>query len=255
MHYKTDPKSCDQMQHRNTELWDALYQGYEKGFSVGIQYPTESLVRFVSNLRKRGVDKQEYYNDYGKEYSVRNNFSGRALEIGFGSVANLRMMHDRGFMCRGLEVSRETVDRGRLFLREQGIEDIELNHWKPYQLPYDADFFDLVYGLQCLYYNLHLEKVIDEIYRTMKPGGSFLFSFFSDRNGYMEYVESTGDNIYQFNNKHPNKRLRGAYFRHPKSKEELASFFQRFTDVNVFMTETDQAPVFDSWWYVTGIKA
>jgi len=91
----------------NSEIWDQLYKSYEKGKPIGISYPTEALVIFVSNLRK-GKDVVKYFLDVGEEHSVRTGFSGKALEIGFGSTANLKMLKEKGFDVYGVEVSNES---------------------------------------------------------------------------------------------------------------------------------------------------
>lgn len=243
-----------EQQEISSEVWDQYYRDYEDGAAVGIEYPTETLVRHVSNLRKLDADANRYFADKGRERSLKSDFTGNALEIGFGSVANLAMVRRKGFQAHGLEVSSEAVRRGRLRLEELGLPDVKLADWTPTDLPYQDNFFDLIYGLQCIYYNLELEKVIAEIYRAMAPGGHFMFSFFSNRHGYMEMIEQVEPQIYRWAGNHSNQRLVGAYFRQPQSREELASWFSAFANVNVFVWETDQLPVFQSWWYVTGQK-
>ncbi len=114
-----DELTLKEMQLHSTDAWNKNYERYEKGNWIGIQYPTEVLVSFVSNLRKYNADAETYFQDSGKEYSIRNNFSGRALDIGFGSIANLKMVSDKGFECHGLEVSKEAVIRGENVMVEQ----------------------------------------------------------------------------------------------------------------------------------------
>jgi len=244
----------DDTQKVTSQVWDDLYVNFEKGVPLGIEYPTETLVRYVSNLRKNIKNEKEYFNDMGKERSIKNNFSGNALEFGFGSIANLMMVNKKGFDCYGLEVSQEAVTRGKIFLKQENINNVQLQVWQPNELPYDNDFFALVYGIGCIYYNLELEKVIEKIYRVLKDNGSFLYSFFSTNHGYMQMIEHVSGNIYRWSQNHTNKRLRGAYLRQPQSKQELYELFSVFRDVEVYTWETDELPVFQSFWYVTGKK-
>ncbi len=241
------------MQNTSTRIWDDLFRSYEEGKPVGISYPTEALVIFVATQRKSQCLKA-YFEDAGKEYTTRNLFSGNALEIGFGSVANLKMVREKGYKCFGLEVSEEAIKRGKEILRGFDIVDIELSYWQPNKIPFPDNYFNLIYGLQSIYYNLELDKVIDEVYRTLAPKGVFLFSFFSNAHTYMNFIERISGNICRWSQAHPNSRLRGAYFVQPKSKAELLSLFKRFNEVRVFTTESDQTPLFESWWYVTGSK-
>ena len=55
---------------------------------------------FISNLRKDPKNKKKYFMDEGQEIKVRTNFSGKALEIGFGTIANLLFLQKKGFLGR-----------------------------------------------------------------------------------------------------------------------------------------------------------
>jgi SAM-dependent methyltransferase len=241
------------MQNTSNQIWDDLYCSYEEGKPVGIAYPTEALVIFISTQRKPQSLKG-YFEDNEKEYSLRNFFSGNALEIGFGSIANLKMVREKGYKCFGLEVSKEAVKRGERAIGDLGLKDIELSYWQPNKIPFPDNYFQLIYGLQCIYYNLELDKVIDEVYRALAPKGIFLFSFFSSSHTYMNFIEKVSGNICRWSDNHPNTRLRGAYFIQPESKAQLAKIFGKFNEVKVFTTESNQTPLFESWWYVTGSK-
>jgi SAM-dependent methyltransferase len=253
-------KSHKISQQNNSEIWNSLYTNFEQGKPLGISYPTEALVIFLSNLRKtRNI--QNYFDDSGKEHSVKTGFSGRALEIGFGSLANIRMMYQKGFSIDGIEVSLEAVDRGVMDLKNNPIhssaqeQPIRLHHWNPeQQLPFSDGTFDLIVGLQCIYYNLELSNFLNDVYRVMKQGASFCFSFFSRKHSYMQFIDLVDGDIAMFNDSHPNARLRGATLVLPPTKEDLEKYFSDFIDVSIFTTESDQTPLFESWWYVTGRK-
>ena len=241
-------------QEYTSKIWNQVYETYEKGNNVGNLYPNEPLVRIISTQRKI-FDKKKYYQDSGTEYSDRNNFSGAALEIGFGTVSNLKMVREKGYSpVYGLEVSKEAVTRGTDNLKTSSYSNIKLLHWKPTKLEFDDDSFSLVYGLQCIYYNLELEKVISEIKRVLKPGGLFTFSFFSNKSDYLKYIDIIDGDLVKWSENHPNKRLRGAHFRQPQNIESLKRFFSEFKDLEVFTEESDFSPMFHSWWYIRGRK-
>ena len=52
----------------------------------------------------------------------------------------------------------------------------------------------------------------------------------------------------------PSIRIRGAALYQPKTENELKSLFSQFKDLRVFLTESNQLPIFQSWWYITGRK-
>ena len=101
--------------------------------------------------------------------------------------------------------------------------------------------FDLICGFQSIYYNLNLNKFINsEVYNILKPGGKFIFSFFANDHSYMKYISRYRDNIYYFNNLHPNKRLHGSKFYFVKSKKNLISCFKSFKKKKIFETKSNQ---------------
>ena len=247
-------EKSQKLQGVTTEVWNNLYLNYEYDRPLGIQYPTEALVILVST-QKKGRSLSEYFDDAGREHSTRNLFWGNALEIGFGTIANLKMVSEKGYRCFGLEVSEESVNRGIALIEKLGLKNIQLSHWSyTNTIPYPDNYFNLVYGLQCIYYNIDIDKVIDEIFRVTASGCLFLFNFFSTSHSYMNFIEKVSDKVYKWSDTHPNIRLRGAYFVRPQSPDELLTLFSKFSELRVFKTESDQTPLFESWWYVTGRK-
>ena len=108
-------KKKKNLQHKSTEVWNEYYKSQQKGDTSGNEYPSEGLVRHISNLRKNN-NKFDYFNDAGVENKIRSNFKGKALEIGFGNLTNLRMVKKKGFDCYGLEVSENSVKRSKQYI-------------------------------------------------------------------------------------------------------------------------------------------
>ena len=245
---------------KSQQVWESYYQSIEAG-DVGCLYPNEPLVRILSTLRK-GIspDKATYFGDAGKENTNRRSFSGNALEIGFGHVSNLMMVEQKGFKPFGLEVSAESVVRGENRLKRIAPSSkIELQEWKNLDcLPFASNHFNLIYGLQCLYYNVDLELIISEIMRCLSPGGYFAFSFFSSDHEYQSYIDliesKTLYNIVKWSDNHPNPRLPGAVLAQPKNKKCLEKLFENTRVCRVFTESSDFSPTFNSWWYIYGQK-
>tara|TARA_B110000238_G_C16045932_1_gene403898 strand:- start:240 stop:977 length:738 start_codon:yes stop_codon:yes gene_type:complete len=241
-------------QEEATKIWNEVYKGYEDGLNAGNAYPNEPLIKIISTQRKKFTENG-YFEDFGSEYNIRNHFNGAALEIGFGSIANLKMLTDKGYSpVIGIEVSEVAVARGLESIKKYNYENIELQDWIPTKLKFEDDTFNFVCGLQCIYYNLDLEHVISEVRRVLKPGGTFAFSFFSNKHDYIKYIDVVDGDLVKWSSDHPNFRIRGAHFRQAKDVKSLKQFFKDFKDVRVFTEESDFTPMFHSWWYITGTK-
>ena len=221
-------KKKKNLQHKSTEVWNEYYKSQQKGDTSGNEYPSEGLVRHISNLRKNN-NKFDYFNDAGVENKIRSNFKGKALEIGFGNLTNLRMVKKKGFDCYGLEVSENSVKRSKQYIKNKKIKNIKTYLWQPSKIPFKNNSFDLVYGMQCIYYNLDFEFFLEEVRRVLKKNGNFIFSFFSDKHHYTtKYSEKVDSkkNLIRWSSKHPNKRIRYAILYQPKSKVHLKSLFK-----------------------------
>jgi len=220
------------------------------------------LVRIISTLRKGiSFDNKKYFDDAGLENQNRLGMSGLSLEIGFGHPSEMLMLRDKGYKCKGLEVSKEALERAQKRLDRLGVreEEISLDLWeRPGILPYKDKEFDFIYALQCIYYNNDFELIVSEIYRCLKPGGYFAFSFFSDRHDYIKYIDLVESrnlyNIVKWSANHPNPRLVGAPLAQPKSKECLLKLFSQFNEKRIFTEESNFCPTFNSWDYIYGQK-
>ena len=176
---KTKKNFEKKLQSNTSKIWDDYYISYQKGNWVGNEYPTEPLIKYVSNLRKSSNNKKKYFEDSGKELKIKTNFKGDALEIGFGTMANLIFLNKKGFKCEGLEVSKNSVQRSKKYIKSKKIKSIKTALWKNTdKIPFKSNSFDLVVGLQCVYYNLEFQKFVKEIHRVLKPKGRFFFFFF-----------------------------------------------------------------------------
>jgi SAM-dependent methyltransferase len=245
------------MNNKSIKIWDEYYQSIQEG-AVGNLYPNEPLIRIVSTIKKGIHFDNKYYEDKGSEQANRFGFNGKALEIGFGHIANLKMLQDKGFEPFGIEVSQESINRAKITLELNNNKDIKVDLWEPPFLKFDDSSFDLICGLQCIYYNEDLPLVIKEIFRCLKPNGIFAFSFFGSNHDYMKYIDVIEEfdlyNHVKWSDNHPNYRIRGAELSQPKSKDDLKKLFSGSKELRVFTEEGDFAPMYHSWWYVYGTK-
>ncbi|MBL7068261.1 MAG: class I SAM-dependent methyltransferase [Candidatus Omnitrophica bacterium] len=223
----------------NNAVWDDYYRGYQKASDMpGVRYPNEHLVRFINRISKKGSKKRK-----------------RILELGFGTIANMLMMQDCGYKVLGLEVSQDAVERARGAIKKKNLESsLSVDVFSGNRLPVEDESFDIIVGLQCVYYNIDQEVFAKECQRVLKLGGWIFFSFFSPRHGYMNYIDDQPGSVVKFKEDHPNPRLKGLELFLFKSKVQFEDIYGRYFDIEVGLEEFDLEPIFMSWQYLIGKK-
>jgi len=223
---------------KNSITWDDYYKTYQReSVMPGVRYPNEHLVRFLMRVRR---DERS-----GKD----------AVELGFGTIANMKMMADLGYSVRGLEVSQDAVRRAEKAIGKVGLEDrLSVGLYEGNTIPLADGSADLIVGLQCVYYNLNQELFARECDRVLRPGGKVFFSFFTPRHGYMDYIEGKPGGIVKFGKGHPNPRLEGLELFLYESREQFGRTYGKYFDIEVGLDEFDLYPVFMSWYYLAGVK-
>ena len=147
-------------------------KGWDKVFKNQIwgKYPAEPIIRFVS---KNYPDK-------------KINSKLKVLEVGCGTGANLWFLSKNNFQTFGIDGSVVALKSAKKLLREFN-SNAKLTKGDIISLPYKDNTFDLIIDMECIYANseFHTRKILDEIYRVMKPGSFFLsISFSTKTTGY-----------------------------------------------------------------------
>ncbi len=227
---------------RNDSIWDSYWQAYQQDSLIpGVSYPNEHLVRFMMDWKRSHVWTQ--------------NHRPKVLELGFGNITNMLMLHENGFDVEGLEVSRNSVERASAALKKIGIEDsLGVDTYSGPEIPKPENSFDAVIGLQCVYYNLDQNKFAEECSRILKPGGLLFLSFFSPRHGYMKYIEGQPGSKVRFKNNHPNPRLAGLTLFLYKDELHFEETYGKYFFIKTGVDEFDMLPIFQSWYYLRGQK-
>jgi len=86
------------------------------------------------------------------------------LDIGChqGKIAERILKNIPKYKLYGIDVIN-TQNNGQMEYTQMDMENVDL--------PYESDFFDVVYSNQVLEHILHKDKLLSETYRILKPGG------------------------------------------------------------------------------------
>jgi len=198
----------------NTENWNKVWSKIK-----GNDYPHEQLVKYVNIINDFPVMK--------------------ALDIGFGGGANMKFLHERGFTVSGVEVSKNSLKKVKEKAERWNIA-FDLRQYQPPQLPFEDNTFGLISSIEAIYYNIELEKVIDEIYRVLTPGGKIYISFRTPNHGVIKsHAKFIGETLMEWKEDMPTKEMAGIKFRCFKNRDELYPMFKRFSNVRVDTLTTD----------------
>jgi SAM-dependent methyltransferase len=138
----------------------------------------------IDGFPKNGVsDPIEYYRRplIGRLYLDRinrglrllpNRRYARALEVGYGAGAVQVALAPGVDELHGIDLDAEPSIVNDV-LKGRGC-DAKLLRGSVYDLPYEAEFFDLVVSFSTFEHLAEYKKALAEIYRVLRPGGLFL---------------------------------------------------------------------------------
>lgn len=97
---------------------------------------------------------------------VVRGFSGRFLDVGFGSAIDLVRALRLGFQVYGIELSRSRLSFARNIL---GFSEVFFGNLKEQSFP--DEFFDVVMCWHVIEHVLDVDDFLDEVHLVLKPGG------------------------------------------------------------------------------------
>lgn len=93
------------------------------------------------------------------------------LEIGIGQAADSMQIVKRGANYYGIDLTEKSIKRikDRFSLLNLPYKEVQVANAE--EIPYPEGFFDIVYSHGVIHHSPNIEKIVDEIYRVLKPGG------------------------------------------------------------------------------------
>jgi ubiquinone/menaquinone biosynthesis C-methylase UbiE len=110
-------------------------------------------------------------------------FSGfrgkRLLEVGCGIGTDLVRFAKGGARVTGVDLAQTAIDLARKNFELNGVAAEELRVGNGEALPYADASFDVVYGHGVIQYTSDAPKLIREMHRVLKPGGTGIFMVYN----------------------------------------------------------------------------
>ncbi|AGF78975.1 methylase involved in ubiquinone/menaquinone biosynthesis [Desulfocapsa sulfexigens DSM 10523] len=214
----------------NTKNWDEYYKN-----NVGVEYPHEQLIIYVNYLK----------------HEIGSSGEPKALETGFGSIADMRFLHRMNYEVYGLEVSQTAVEKGLLGCEKYKIK-LNLQHWTPPVLPFENDFFDLFCSSNSIHFNLDQDLILSEIKRVLKIGGHLYTTYLAPGHKFIDKSKYIGDDLIQFTDDHYVLKMRKMVMRYYDQSSKLEKLYSKyFKEVRVTRLEYNILDAPNAYWIVT----
>ena len=114
------------------------------------------------------------------------------LDVATGTGNYLNEMARQGALCYGIDISPKMLEKIKFKIEKESLQDfvIDIREGEADNLPYQYDFFDLVtcIGLFEYYPVEYALRVLREIHRVLKPGGSCFVDVAIDKSSPLSYI-------------------------------------------------------------------
>jgi ubiquinone/menaquinone biosynthesis C-methylase UbiE len=104
----------------------------------------------------------------------------RILEVGVGAGTDHLQWARAGCVCHGVDLTDAAIETTRARLALDGLGSA-LQRIDAEALPYDDASFDLVYSWGVIHHSAHPERIVAEIHRVLRPGGTFVGMLYGRR--------------------------------------------------------------------------
>jgi ubiquinone/menaquinone biosynthesis C-methylase UbiE len=130
---------------------------------------------YLENCEEDGYLKQlklryhlePYILDFAQFDQYRNK---KVLEIGVGLGADHQKFAEAGAKLTGVDLTPRAIEHvKKRFAQLNLVSDLRIADAE--QLPFDSQYFDMVYSWGVLHHTPDTQAAIDEIYRVLKPNG------------------------------------------------------------------------------------
>lgn len=102
------------------------------------------------------------------------------LEVGVGAGTDHLQWARAGLKCHGVDLTDAAIETTRKRLSLYGFTS-DLRRIDAETLPFESETFDLVYSWGVIHHSEHPDRIVTEILRVLKPGGTFIGMMYARR--------------------------------------------------------------------------
>jgi len=151
----------------------------------------------------------------------------KVLEIGCGIGSDAYMFASNGADYTGIELSDKTLEISKKRFEIFGLSGNFYNMNAEDLSKFDDDTFDLIYSFGVIHHTVNPDKIINEVRRVLKPGGTFKLMLYAT-NSWKKIMIDVGLDQYEAQ---PNTPIAYTY-----TNEEVNNLLSEFTNINIEQT-------------------
>ena len=102
----------------------------------------------------------------------------QVLEVGCGAGVDLARFAKGGAICTGVDLAASAIALAKQNFAQQGLA-AEFRVANGESLPFPDNAFDLVFAHGVVQYTANPQRLADECYRVLKPGGQAIFQVYN----------------------------------------------------------------------------
>ena len=159
------------------DYWD------ENIHDLGIASSPVGTPAFFRELDEYRFSKLEYL----PEIIDFNRFKNKnLLEVGCGIGTDLVRFAKAGAIVTGIDISISAIELANQNFSQQGLSaDLRIMNGEATE--FKDNTFDAIYAFSVLQYSLNAQKMVNEMYRVLKPGGEAILMVYN-RNSWLNFL-------------------------------------------------------------------
>jgi ubiquinone/menaquinone biosynthesis C-methylase UbiE len=141
---------------------------------------------FFADLDEYRFDKLRYLPNVVKFDAYKDH---KLLEVGCGVGIDLIRFARGGAQVTGVDLAEQSIDLAKKYFQHTGLPgDLLLGNGEA--LEFDDNSFDVVYAHGVIQYTADAQKMVDELYRVVKPGGEVIMMVYN-RKSWLNFLSQT----------------------------------------------------------------
>jgi SAM-dependent methyltransferase len=172
----TIPEARAQTESRR--WWDANPMSYDWHKTI---IPAEGTREFYEEIDRRFFSSSSFYRDplpSARPFQRWIPFDllrgKRVLEIGCGLGSHAQLMSEAGCNLTCIDLTDRAVENTSRRLNLCGLP-ADVRRMDAEEMGFADDEFDFVWSWGVIHHSAHTERILEQVYRVLKPGGEFRF--------------------------------------------------------------------------------